>query len=163
MAYYFSCPSCKKSDRFRVVKEQGSLLPYALFFFGQWLGALVFLGSRQGRVQCGDCHFIFRQPHLPRSDVAKFAGWIFFVLGLGALAMFLAAIGVIDSSRLPEFEIVLKFESFLSSHLRLFAYVTSSVFVLLIASCVVGATTANNRFRRSYPHQLQAKESDAEV
>ncbi len=125
-----------------------------LFLLGQWLAALVFLGNRQGRVQCGDCSFIFQQPPLPRAPVAKFAGWILLLVGLGAVAMLLGATEAIDSTMLPESGIMLIIEGVVSNHLRLFTYVTSITFVVIVVSCVGASSFSNARHRRDYADRL---------
>lgn len=157
MAYYFHCPSCKCSRSFSIPNEQGTSAPLVLFLFGQWLAALLILRVSRGRVQCGDCGYIFRQPPLPSSPVAKLAKWIGFVMALGAITMIFAMMVSVDSSGFPDVRPIVYFESIISTHLRLFTFVVVIVSVLIVASCIVASLFSNRRFRRDYPDRLKVE------
>src|SRR6266511_3295106 len=76
MKYYFRCPNCGNDEEFVRPSEETSNLGCALFVFGGFIPYLLFAGHNLGRVQCSNCAHIFRQPPLPSSPLATFAGWI---------------------------------------------------------------------------------------
>ena len=162
MSYYFQCPSCKCSGSFSIANEQGPSVPFVLFLYGQWLGALLILRCGLRRVQCGDCGYIFRQPPLPISPVAKLSKWIGFVMALGAITMIFAMMVSVDPSGFPVVGPIVYFESIISTHLRLFTFVVVIVSVLILASCIVASLFSNRRFRRDYPDRLRVDAAGTE-
>ncbi len=72
MKYYFNCPQCGQDEQFTSPVEESGL-GCALLFFGGFIPALLYSDARFHRVQCEQCGYMFRQPTLPKTGVAKLA------------------------------------------------------------------------------------------
>ena len=148
--YYFACPSCGNNKNFHRIRESSSGGTGCLIFLlGGFLPLLLFAGSRLGRVQCGKCGYIFRQPSPPTSPVATTA------LLLGILLPFLVIIiGYIISSipslndGIPGKSIIFWLSDLIKNHsfgaaLILFIYIIFTIFFSLMVAII-----ANYKFRR---------------
>lgn len=155
MAYYFKCPSCQRNRSFRIPSEQSDSWPLILFLLGEWVLALLFLGNKGGRVQCGDCGHIFRQPPLPSSPVAKFASWIGFIVFLATFTILIAVVIPLDSTNWPEIGLIAFVEGIMMTHHRLFATVAVVAVALIAVSCVIAGCIANHRFRAEIPEETK--------
>lgn len=77
-----SCPRCRFSASFHPVEMQEDSTGCLMFMLGGFLPYLLYNSSRQGRVQCAKCGFIFRVPR-PLGGL-EFA--ILFVIVAGTIA-----------------------------------------------------------------------------
>ena len=148
--YYFGCPSCGNNKDFHRVRESSSGGTGCLILLlGGILPLLLFAKSKLGRIQCGKCGYIFRQPSPPSSPVAKTA------LSFGILIPFSALlIGYIISTipylneGIPGKKIITWLSDLIANHpsgagLTLFIYIILSVFFSLLIAVI-----ANYKFRR---------------
>ena len=131
MKYYFTCPTCGHDDGFTLPAEQSSGLGCLLLFFGGFIPALLYADAQSHRVHCDNCGYIFRQPALPKTGVAKLATGIlltYVVAGVVAVVMMCA----------PELADVVPRPAFVQD-LRLMVSANPEAFMMLVAA--TGITT----------------------
>lgn len=171
--YYFRCPKCGSDEEFIKPSEESSNLGCAIFFFGGLIPALLFAADQtHGRIQCVNCAHIFRQPRIPVSPIAAFAGWIVALLIVPILIAVIA--GSADlASFLPSVPIIASMEDAIKAEPRLAAYVLAFVLALIILVCWAAAFVSNSRFRKQLstrcrlkalsPDELAQKQRDSDL
>jgi hypothetical protein len=157
--YYFQCPKCGNEEQFVKPTEERSGLGIALFVFGGIVPAALLGDYMQGRVQCARCLHLFRQPPIPKSPLASFAGWI---VALALSPFLFATIFFISpeiSTLLPSFSGMATLEDAIKLEPRLIAYLLISLPVLIVIPCMIAAGVSNVRFRRQFATQYEVSPS----
>ena len=159
MKYYFTCPHCKGDEGFTLPAEQSSGLGCLLLFFGGFIPALLFADAQSHRVQCDSCGYIFRQPALPKTGVAKLATAILLV----TIAAFVAAVVLICSPDLaeavPQPKVVQDLVLMMTDHTGAFVVLvgTTAAAMLCICFLAAAATSFAQRRRLSKEFELRPK------
>jgi hypothetical protein len=76
--YFFKCPKCGSDEEFIVPEDGGwgSDLGCLFLSFGGLIPAFLYSAAVRRRIQCTRCFYLFRQPPLPESSLARFAKWV---------------------------------------------------------------------------------------
>ena len=157
MKYYFRCPKCGNDEQFVKPSEQTSDLGCALLFFGGFIPALIFADHTSRRIQCSRCAHIFRQPAIPSSPLASFAGWI---LALTVVLFTIAVFFYCSSdlaSLLPSIPVISSIEEAITIEPRVAAYLLSLLFILVVIPCWVAACLSNAKYRNQFSTEYHVK------
>lgn len=148
MSYYFSCPNCGVDDGFVTPVDDSGDLGCLLLLLGGIIPFLLFANHQRGRVQCTHCYRIFHRPAVPRTSVAKFAGWVaaWTIIALVAGLMLYTSAELAES--LPETAVISAIEETIVAAPRVTAYVVTAWAAGVLISCVIAANVANARYRR---------------
>jgi hypothetical protein len=148
--YYFQCPKCGSDEEFVKPSEQSSDLGCALFLFGGIIPALMYADHTRSRVQCAKCAHIFRQPPIPGSPLAAFAGWMMGLIILPVIiAVFFFSFKEL-ANLLPPLAVIDTIEEAIARQPRVAAYLLALLFVLIVIPCWVAACVSNAKFRKQF-------------
>ena len=159
MKYYFKCPKCAGDDGFTLPAEQSSGLGCLLLFFGGFIPALLYADAQSHRVQCDSCGYIFRQPALPKTGVAKLATAILLV----TIVAFAAAVILICSPDVaevvPQPQLVQDLVLMMSGQTGAFLVLVGATAVATLCICffAAAATSFAQRRRLSKGFELRPK------
>ncbi len=157
MKYYFRCPKCGSDEQFVKPSEESSDLGCALFLFGGFIPALLYANHRHGRIQCTSCAHIFRQPPIPSSPLATFAGWTLALTIIpSVIAVFFFSFPDL-ASLLPSIPVISTIEDAVTTQPRVAAYLLALLFVLIVFPCWVAACASNAKFRKQLSTEYHLK------
>jgi rubredoxin len=148
MKYYFKCPNCGNDKQFVKPSEESSGLGFSLFLAGGIFSSLMYAEDKRARIQCTSCAHIFRQPPIPKSPLARFAGWIIaLAVTLVVTAAFFFSFPEL-ASLLPTIPVISTIEEAISTQPRVAAYLLVLLFTLIVVSFWLVACVINAKFRK---------------
>ena len=148
MEYYFQCPKCGTDDEFVKPNEESFPIGSAILAPGGIFAALLIADHARHRTQCGKCAYIFRQPPIPRTQLASFARWM---VSLTIILLFIAGIffGVTDGgSHIPPAPVLSEFEALIAAKPRVAAWLIVFLVLLICIPCWIGGWISNAIYRK---------------
>ena len=157
--YYFDCPSCGNDQEFYRTREAPSGGTGCLILLlGGILPALLFCGYKFRRIQCAKCGYIFRQPPIPYSPIARTAisiGILIPVISIlvgYAITAFPSLKEIIPGSKFfTWFEIILKEHTAFAASI-IFTYIILTIFFSILTA-VIDNFTYHRPMRRDIPYK----------
>lgn len=157
MKYYFKCPRCGRDDGFTLPAEQSSGLGCLLLLFGGVIPALLYSDAQSHRVQCDSCGYIFRQPALPKTGVAKLATAILLVYIVAVIAALFLVCSPETADLLPRPRFVQDIVLVLSGHTEAFMLLVGATAVATLCLCFLASATSSIAQRRRLSKECELR------
>lgn len=147
MKYYFACPKCQRDDSFSVPLEESSGLGCLLLFLGGFIPALLYASAQQHRIQCDNCGYIFRQPCLQKTGVAKLVTAILLIYLAAAVSAVVLLCLPDLASKIATPEFLQDLPPVVSENLGVFAMLVLITYVVTALICLFASASSSAAYK----------------